>query len=71
MGLNASISLGKSSFISGSELCEDHFDSLLALVKGYVVNIWEACKLMVMTHPSLCPQARIWEMLLGLRGTVA
>ena len=38
-------SLGKSSFILGSELWEDHFDSLLALVKDYVVNIWEMCKL--------------------------
>ena len=38
-------SLGKSSFILGSELWEDHFDSLLALVKDNVVNIWETCKL--------------------------
>ena len=37
-------SLGKSSFILGSELWEDHFDSLLALVKDYVVNIWEVRK---------------------------
>ena len=36
--------LGKSSFILGSGLWEDHFDSLLALVKEYVVNIWEARK---------------------------
>ena len=34
-------SLGKSSFIVGSELWENHFDSLLALVKNYIVNIWE------------------------------
>ena len=34
-------SLGKSSFILGSELWEEHFDSLLPLVKDYVVNIWE------------------------------
>ena len=38
-------SLGKSSFILGSELWEDHFDSLLAIVKDYVVNIWEMRKL--------------------------
>ena len=38
-------SLGKLSFILGSELWEDHFDSLLALVKDYVINIWEMCKL--------------------------
>ena len=37
-------SLGKSSFILGSELWEEHFDSLLPLVKDYVVNIWEARK---------------------------
>ena len=35
-------SLGKSSFILGSELWEEHFDSL---VKDYVVNIWEARKI--------------------------
>ena len=35
-------SLGKSSFILGSEDC---FDSLLSLVKDYVVNIWETCVL--------------------------
>ena len=34
-------SLGKSSFILGSELWEEHFDSLLPLVKDYVVNIWK------------------------------
>ena len=38
-------SLGKSSFILGSELWEEHFDSLLPLVKDYVVNIWEARKI--------------------------
>ena len=35
-------SLGKSSFILGSELWEEHFDSL---VKDYIVNIWEARKI--------------------------
>ena len=38
-------SLGKSSFILCSELWEDHFDLLLALVKDYVINIWETQKL--------------------------
>ena len=38
-------SLGKSSFILGSELWEEHFDSLLPLAKDYVVNIWEARKI--------------------------
>ena len=31
-------SLGKSSFISGTELWKDHFDSL---VKDYIVKMWE------------------------------
>ena len=34
-------SLGKSSFILGSKLWEEHFDSLLHLVKDYIVNIWD------------------------------
>ena len=38
-------SLGKSSFILGSELWEENFDSLLPLFKDYVVNIWEARKI--------------------------
>ena len=38
-------SLGKSSFILGSKLWEEHFDSLLPLVKDYVVNIWDARKI--------------------------
>ena len=63
-------SLGKSSFILGSELWEEH--SLLPLVKDYVVDIWEVRKLnyMVMTHPSLSHQLGIWGNLLGLRGRV-
>ena len=61
-------SLGKSSFILGSELWEEHFDSLLPLVKGYVVDIWEAQNYIVMTHPSLSPQPGICGNLLGLRG---
>ena len=35
------------------------FDPLLSLVKDYVVNIWEARKIKVMTHPSLSPQPGI------------
>ena len=38
-------SLGKSSFVLGSELWEEHFDSLLPLVKEYVVDVWEARKI--------------------------
>ena len=37
-------SLGKS-FILGNKLWEEHFDSLLLLVKDYVVNIWEVRKI--------------------------
>ena len=37
-GFDALDSLGKSSFILGSELWEEHFDSLLPLVKDYVDN---------------------------------
>ena len=63
-------SLGKLSFIlGGSELWEEHFDSLLPLVKDYVVDIWEAQNIK-MTHPSLSPQPGIWGNLLGLRGRV-
>ena len=38
-------SLGKPSFILGSELWDEHFDSFLPLVKDYVVDIWEARKI--------------------------
>ena len=48
-------SLEKSSFILGSELWEDHFDSLLALVKEHIVNIWETHKLKLYAHPSFSP----------------
>ena len=39
------LSLGKSTFILGSKVWEEHFDSLLHLVKDYIVNIWEARKI--------------------------
>ena len=44
--MNALDSLGKSSFILGhSKFWEEHFQSLLSLVKDYVVNICKArCK---------------------------
>ena len=38
-------SLGKLAFILGSELWEEHFDSLLPLDKEYVVDVWEARKI--------------------------
>ena len=34
-------SLGKASFILGNELWEEHFDTRLALVKEYIIDIWE------------------------------
>ena len=37
-------SKGKSSFVLGSELWEENFSSLLELVKGYVLRIWELRK---------------------------
>ena len=61
-------SLGKLSYILGIELWEDHFESLLALVKDYVVNIWETHKLKLYGDDS---SQGMWEMLLSLRGTVA
>ena len=29
------------SFVLGNELWEEHFESLLALVKVYIIDIWE------------------------------
>ena len=37
-------SLDKSSFVLGNELREEHFESLLALVKAYIIDIWEERK---------------------------
>ena len=34
-------SLDKSSFVLGNELWEEHFESLLALVKAYIIDIGE------------------------------
>ena len=39
---DATSSLDKSSFVLGNELWEEHFESLLALVKAYIIDIiWE------------------------------
>ena len=62
-------SLGKSSFILGSELWEEHFDSLLASVKDYVVNIWEAQKIKLYGDDSSHSQSSTGD-LWGLRGRV-
>ena len=37
-------SLDKSLFVLGNELWEEHFESLLALVKAYIIDIWEEQK---------------------------
>ena len=37
-------SLDKSLFVLGNELWEEHFESLLALVKAYIIDIWEERK---------------------------
>ena len=65
--------LRNSYFIFGGELWEEHFDSLLHLVKDYVVNIWEAQKIKLYgddLYPSLRLKLRIWGILLGLRDRV-
>ena len=49
---------------------EEHFDSLLPLVKDYVVDVWEAQKIKVYGDDSSQPQPGIWGNLLGLRGRV-
>ena len=45
-------SVGKSSFILGSEFWGNCFESLLASVKDYIVNIWERCKLKLFGNDS-------------------
>ena len=37
-------SLDKSSFVFGNELWEEQFESLLALIKMYIIDIWEERK---------------------------
>ena len=65
-------SLGKSSFILGNKLWEEHFDSLLPLVKDYVVNIWEVRKIKLYRDDSSQSQSSAGDLgnLLGLRGRV-
>ena len=45
-------SQGKSSFVLGSELWEENFSSLLELVKGYVLRIWELRKAKLQDNPN-------------------
>ena len=69
-------SLDKSSFILGNELWEEHFESLLALVKAYIINIWEnenlsyMVMLSVLNNPVLTLQLGILGKLLGLMGRI-
>ena len=44
MGLSISSRLIVSTFILGSELWEDNFGSLLSLVKGFILDVWELRK---------------------------
>ena len=60
--------LGKSSFISGSELWEEHFDLLRIILS--TSGRRGKLNYMVMTHPSLSPRPGIWGNLLGMRGRV-
>ena len=43
--LNKPNSIEKRAYVLESELREYDFDVLLSLVKEYVVDVWEACKL--------------------------
>ena len=69
-------SLDKSSFVLGNELREEHFESLLALVKAYIIDIWEERKskllvmLSVLNNPALTLQLGILGKLLGLMGRI-
>ena len=74
--LDAMSSLDKSSFVLGNELWEEHFQSLLALVKAYIIDIWEERKssymvmLSVLNNPVLTLQLGILGELLGLMGRI-
>ena len=71
-GFDALDSLGKSSFILGSELWENHCDLLLVLVKEYVVNVQETQKLKLYGDGSSQSQSSTRDLgiLLGLKGLV-
>ena len=61
-------SLDKSSFVLGNELWEEHFESLLALVKAYIIDIWEErymVMLSVLNNPVFTLQLGILGKLLG------
>ena len=50
-------SLDKSSFVLGNELWEEHFESLLALAKAYIIDIWEERKSDVKCAQQPCPHS--------------
>ena len=59
-----------SSFVLGNDLWEEHFESLLPLVKVHIIDIWEERKskvmLSVLNNPALTLQLGILGKLLGL-----
>ena len=61
-------SLEKTSFVLGSELWEEKFDALLALVKRYVLDVWEARKIKLYGNDPMnyCLSAQLGISLLGL-----
>ena len=69
-------SLDKSLFVLGNELWEEHFESLLALVKAYIIDVWEERKsklygdVSVLNNPVLTFQLGILGKLLGLMGRI-
>ena len=50
-------SVEKTSFVMGSELWEENFNSLLSLVKRYIVNVWELRKNKLYGNDS-CPSVQ-------------
>ena len=62
----------KSSYVLGSELWESKFDGLLALVKEYIVDVWEIQKLnyMIVTHDQDLVYNSVFSLHLG-RGVVS
>ena len=71
-------SLDKSSFVLGNELWEEHFESLLVLVKAYIIdiiygrneNLSYMVMLSVLNNPVLTLQLGILGILLGLMGRI-
>ena len=63
------VCLDKSSFVLGNELWEEHFESLLALVKAYGRKGYMAM-LNVLNNPVLTLQLRILRIFLGLMGRI-